>query len=108
MSEKLVYQQGDVLFFRIAALPAKRQTVQAQGHHVLALGETTGHAHAIRDLEHCDLYCDENGMLYIENKTPVDVIHEEHKAITIQPGVYRIGRVQEIDPFTEEIRAVQD
>ena len=109
MNEKLQQQHGDVLVFRLETLPRglKRQPPQ-NGRHVLAEGEATGHAHAICDLENCDLYADENGTLYLEVRAEVDLTHEEHHTQTITPGAYRIGRVREVDPFADEIREVQD
>ncbi len=109
MKEKLTYQHGDVLAFRIEKIPSGVKTVVPKsGRHMLAEGEVTGHAHVICDLDNCDLYADENGTLYLEVRNAVDLTHEEHKTQTIEPGAYRIGRVQEIDPFAEEIRQVAD
>lgn len=109
MSEKLQVQHGDVLLFGAAKIPssAKRQE-PTNGRIVLAEGEATGHAHVICDLDSCDLYADENGTLYVEVKTPVALLHEEHATIIVQPGTYRVGRVREMDPFAEEIREVAD
>jgi len=104
------YQQhGDVLVFRINALPQglKRQAPK-DGRIVLAEGEATGHAHVIAALEDCDLYADEDGILYLEVRAEVDLTHEEHATQTIAPGVYRVDRVREVDPFENEIHAVRD
>ena len=66
----------------------------------------TGHAHVIADED--TVFVAEDGTLYIQANAPVTVYHEEHKAITIEPGIYRVGRVQEVDPFTKEISSVRD
>lgn len=109
MSGELQQQHGDVLIFRIASMPSGLQKrVPQGGRHVLAEGESTGHAHVITSLEDCDLYADENGVLYLDVRSPVELTHEEHATQTITPGAYRIGRVREIDPFEGEIREVRD
>ena len=109
VKEKLTYQHGDVLCFRLEAMPKGLKSVPPKTHrHVLAEGEVTGHAHVICDLEHCDLYAGENEALYLEVRSAVNLTHEEHKTLTIEPGAYRIGRVREVDPFAEEIRRVSD
>ena len=109
MTERLTNQHGDVLVFSIESLPAGlTKSKPKNGRWILAEGETTGHAHAICDLNHCDVYCGEDGTLYLSVKESVELTHEEHATQTIAPGNYRVGRVREVDPFEGEIRAVQD
>lgn len=106
---KLIHQHGDMLLYKVDHLPRDTLTRRASiKRHVLAEGEATGHAHAIEDLEGCDVYVDKSGVLYVDVYRPVQLTHEEHAAQTIQPGVYRVGRVREVDPFQDEIRAVRD
>lgn len=55
---KIVFgHQGDVMFIRVNSLPegAVKVARDARKRHVLALGETTGHIHAI-ETEGVDLY----------------------------------------------------
>ena len=50
-----------------------------------------------------------NNTLYLNVKnSSADVVHEEHKPITINPGFYEIGIVKEYDHFAEESKKVQD
>jgi hypothetical protein len=87
----------------------QQQEKPVGGRHILAAGETTMHHHAIYDLEHSDIFVDADGTLYLSVKDkPVTLKHEEHGAQTIEPGTYRIGRVREVDPFSEAIRSVSD
>jgi hypothetical protein len=103
------FQHGDVLGHRMDALPAGLKPVKPRGgRHILAEGETTNHAHAICDLDNCDVFAAEDGTLYMTVKSPVEITHEEHKAQTIAPGNYKIGRVREADPFSESVRQVRD
>jgi len=36
------------------------------------------------------------------------VEHQEHKPVRLDKGIYRVGIVREVDPFSEEIRSVKD
>lgn len=106
---KLTNQQGDVLFYREEKDLASLKRRHAEGDRlVIAEGEATGHAHAIEDIEKCELYEDSDGTLWLRVEEPVAVVHEEHAAQTLSPGTYRVGIVREVDPFTEEIREVAD
>lgn len=102
-------QHGDVLINPISSLPKNLKKISPRGdRYILADGEATGHAHAIADIANSDLYQDSDGTLYLQCHKSVDLTHEEHHTQTIQPGIYEVGRVVEVDPFDEEIRKVQD
>jgi len=114
-----MYRQGDVLIAPIlhavdrapsavaAAItglaPAPRDP---RGRMILALGEATGHVHAVvgkgelypsaSPLEPMHLHLPEGGR----------VVHEEHGAITLPPGWYRVVRQREYEPGS--VRAVAD
>ena len=101
----MYYQQGDVLLIA-TEMPRGAKLKQCGGHLVLAEGEATGHAHAIVDTE-CQLYslADE---LFIKCEKPVTVTHEEHAAIEVPAGTWRVAIVREYDHFAEESRQVMD
>ncbi|MFI2232404.1 hypothetical protein [Nocardia testacea] len=108
-----MYRQGDVLIVPVAEdavaedaarwLPARRD---GRGRMVLALGEVTGHAHAIAapgtlvqapNPPHAMvLHLPEGGRL----------THEEHAAITLPKGWYRVVRQREYVPGS--VRVVAD
>lgn len=99
------YRQGDVFVSRIKALPASVTTVpRDNGRIVLAYGEVTGHAHAIAELD-AELLMAE-GQVYLRADGEVVLRHEEHGAITLSPGVYKVTRQREYTP--EAIRNVAD
>ncbi len=101
-------QQGDVLIEPCAALPDGCNKVVAHPRgFVLAEGEHTGHAHVIDKVADIE-FVEKDGMFFIVNKNPVKVTHEEHNAVTIPPGVWRVRGVKEYDHFAEEARAVRD
>ena len=50
-----------------------------------------------------------NGQLYLQvDGETVALRHEEHKPVHIPKGTWRIGIVQEYDPFEQEARRVAD
>lgn len=108
-----MYRQGDVLILPVPAEavpetahalpPADRD---AKGRLVLALGEATGHAHAVvgpgtllRDpdpLRPDHLHLPSGGR----------VVHEEHAAISLRAGWYQVIRQREYVPGA--VRVVAD
>lgn len=101
-------QHGDVLICRVDEVPSGAKKVKSEaGYLILAEGETTGHAHRITDEPGVELY-EAGGVLYLSAEKQVEVTHEEHHTQTIDPGIYEIGRVVEVDPFEDAIREVAD
>lgn len=101
-----LFQQGDVLIKSVDRIPNKEKQVNRTPRgFVLAEGEVTGHAHTIA--EDVGLF-EVDGVLYMENKDPVTVTHEEHGPVEVPAGTWEIGIVQEYDHFAEEARKVRD
>jgi hypothetical protein len=107
-----MYRQGDVLIVPIAeaAAPALVSGLKPIGRDprermILALGEATGHAHAVvgqgalypaaAPLEPMYLHLPQGGR----------VVHEEHAMITLPPGWYRVVRQREYEPGSARIVA---
>lgn len=106
---KLVYQQGDILLELVQGLPDNVKPVLPRDNvYILAEGEQTGHSHCIEVRPTVDVFVDEKGNLFVRAKKAVTIKHEEHKHQRIKRGVYKIGKVREVDPFSEEIRSVRD
>ena len=100
-------QQGDVLL-QETTLPQGCKKVVVDGHgYVLAKGEATGHAHIIEGIEGYEVY-ERDGITYISALQDVALIHEEHNTVTIPVRTWKVGIVEEYDPFTEEMRPVKD
>lgn len=101
----IIYRQGDILIKGTDSIPSEAQTVARENRLIiLALGETTGHAHAIaapgvKMLE-------SNGMRYLDASTGFNLRHEEHGTITIPAGKYAVVRQREYTP--EAIRQIAD
>jgi hypothetical protein len=91
----MLYRHGDVLINKIPALPAG---VQKQTGTTLAHGEITGHSHRIQQTQAVQLWV--NGSeLFLEVKAPsATLIHEEHRAIELPQGFYRVWKQREYRP----------
>ena len=101
-------QQGDVLLHEVEALPADaKKAKRGKRGWVLADGEATGHAHVTRTAGCAILEC-ADGRRFLDVKKNAAVVHEEHKTVTVPPGLFEIRRVQEFDPFEEHVRNVAD
>lgn len=113
-------QQGDVLLFPVATIPKTAKTIEGA---TLALGEFTGHHHTLFDTIDAEAPATNNPytmgsasvkLFELENVKYAQVMkgtylkHQEHKPIYVEPGLYKIGIVREVDPFSDEIRAVAD
>jgi len=112
----LLYAQGDLLIERIADIPASGvpSVEDTAGATVLLEGETTGHRHVIYDS--VTMFRDDalahdipNG-LYVGH-LQVDgpsarIQHDEHDAITLPKGTYRLRRQRELEP--KDARIVAD
>jgi hypothetical protein len=96
-----MYRQGDVLIVPIDEMPADLELVPREGSRViLAHGEATGHAHAIKD-ERAALFRDPklaSIFMLVSGEDPIALEHEEHDPIAIPPGEYRIVRQREYSP----------
>jgi hypothetical protein len=104
-------QQGDVLLTRVAKLPKGTKEIKpgVRGH-VLAEGETTGHAHVIPAIPGVTLH-EIDRVLYLNVKKTVKEVpftHEEHHKFPVDAGVWKIGGVREKDYFQDMVRPVID
>ena len=108
--DKRLIQQGDVLFFEVNELPKGLKEVPRDSRGIVfAEGEHTGHYHGTQGMGGTALLEDtETGMRYFRTDVKQEVTHQEHGTVTLDPGLYRIGIVREIDPFTQEIEKVRD
>ena len=101
------YRQGDVLVIEAKALPAKAEPVAREGGRViLAHGELTGHAHAIKapTVTH---HVKDGRHYFAVASAPAALEHEEHKPIVFDAGkVFRHARQVEYSP--QALRNVAD
>ena len=110
------YRQGDVLIEVVkTAIPKSAVELTMTERVVLALGEVTGHAHAIYPLEQTRTLpaklWDAGAERFLQVLERCSVQHEEHAPIMLEPGVYRVskfgaGTQREYSPA--ELRSVAD
>ena len=86
-------RQGDLLIVKVKGIPLD---AVKKKNRVLAEGEITGHMH---ELDSGEVY-EKSGTLYFkvaENQTST-LKHEEHGALTFEPGTYKVIRQREYEP----------
>lgn len=100
-------RQGDVALVAVTEIPADARPVarDAQNRVVLAYGEATGHAHALHDSS-VEMLLAANADVFLRVTAPATLRHEEHHAIEIPAGQYRVVRQREYSPAA--VRAVVD
>jgi len=113
MKDMRPYQQGDVLIKPVEQIPNEsnlKAVNPVNGNLILAEGEVTGHFHGIpSDGNVALLENPETEEVYLKiAEKPATVTHQEHHAITMEPGIYKIDIVQEYDHFAEKAERVAD
>jgi hypothetical protein len=95
-----LYRHGDVLIAYVASLPAGAQLVKPkQGDGAtLAYGEITGHSHRIRQADAAQLWAHGNEMFLEITQPSATLVHEEHQAIELPKGIYRVWKQREYRP----------
>lgn len=105
------YRQGDVLIERVSSVPEGAVKQKASRRIVLALGEATGHHHALevwdagQEADPADWW-KAGEETYVEVAAPAKVTHQEHATVPLPPGTYRVTRQREYSP--QEVRRVAD
>lgn len=103
-------QQGDVLLMQVDSLPVggiSAALSPRNGRYILADGESTGHAHAVPAIAGVLLFQFQKDM-FLKTDVEIQITHEEHQPVMVDPGIWRVGRVVEVDPFENEIRQIMD
>lgn len=90
----VLYRHGDVLIQQIISLP---KGVQKRVGATLAQGEVTGHSHRLKQTHAVQLWV-QGSDLFLEVKEPATLVHEEHRAIELPSGFYRVWRQREYRP----------
>jgi len=117
-------QQGDITFEKVDALPKGfKKVALGKGRIILAEGEVTGHHHAVAEIDapKCQLFTatgkDTNltsdvtvteMFLEVKEGQKATVGHEEHGAVTLDAGTWRVGRIYEQDHAENLVRRVID
>jgi hypothetical protein len=110
MKKQLILRQGDVILIQVDALPSTVKPVKCKDRCVLAFGEVTGHAHVIDKSEvkafSSTPVFDAGAERFIQVMEKATLRHEEHTAVEIPAGIYRVAIQTEYTP--QELRRVAD
>jgi hypothetical protein len=98
-----MWRHGDVFIQASAEIPSEATRLP---HLILAKGELTGHAHRIEESDAAQLFRHGEKLFLRVTGDRATVTHQEHAAITLKPGVYRVWIQREYSP--ERIRKVVD
>ncbi|MBD2250391.1 hypothetical protein [Nostoc parmelioides] len=90
-----LYRHGDVLLRRINSIP---NAAQKRVGTTLAHGEVTGHSHRIRESHGVQVWVYGSEMFLEVKQASATLIHEEHRAIELPQGLYRVWRQREYRP----------
>jgi hypothetical protein len=94
------YRQGDVLLCAVDGIPPAAKPVPREGDRVVvALGELTGHAHALTAAGVRIFREKGSGRSFLLiGKDGARLCHEEHDPILLPEGCYEIVRQREYTP----------
>ena len=98
-----IYRQGDVLLDHVDDLPAGTRATPLppdEGRVVLAYGESTGHFHSVpqEDAELLEVTTADRVERYLRIRGNTRLTHQEHAAIELEPGFYRVQIQSEYVP----------
>lgn len=87
-------RQGDVLIEKCHAQKGEWKRVK---NPILAEGEATGHAHVMECRDEIEELIDtaKDGTRFFRVPSAATVTHQEHNAVTLEPGTYRVSRQRE-------------
>ena len=87
-------RQGDVLVVACEELPKDVSRVAAEnGRLILARGGATGHHHSFAMSERVAMFREDGaggGLFLAVTGAPVALEHQEHTALLVPPGTYRV------------------
>lgn len=90
-------RHGDILLAP-ADLPPGAQQQTRKGDIILALGESTGHAHRIKATPSKASIFVVGEERYLVVAKPVDLTHEEHGTLTLEPATYKVIQQRQYQP----------
>lgn len=115
----MILRHGDVMLVKIDQLPEK-ETLKRKADNVLEYGEVSGHSHQLvgpegtiavysdTETEQTADYVEIDASLLEVPGATVELIHEEHNTIELEPGFYEVRRQRELNPYDQAVRQVMD
>ena len=98
----MLLRHGDLLLKTIATFPKSAKKMNTD---TLQEGEVTGHRHRLQgDFE----ILIQNGQKFVNAKSQLELVHEEHNTIQIPIGMYVLVQEREFDIFEQMSQEVFD
>lgn len=97
MKQPLILRQGDVLLLEVQTIPSAKDITPID-RMVLAYGEVTGHAHAIKVKRRQAKLWDAGAERFLQVMESTMLRHEEHASIRVPPGNYLVLTQKEYEP----------
>lgn len=93
-------------------LPVKTMQGETKEYKTYIVGHSeTGHHHVLESLKEFDVAVFDDD-LYLRLFEPAKLVHkkqiDKHNTLTVKPGIYRVFRKSEYDPWTQVMREVWD
>ena len=105
------YRHGEVFLQKIEQLPADEGEVTEHKSFIVGHSET-GHHHVLKSKKTFTVKEIEESFNYLVLDSPADIVHEKdvntHDTITVEPGIYKVIKKQEYNPFTGLMESVWD
>ena len=101
-----IYRHGDVLL-KECALPEEKNVLKESNEVTIALGEATGHHHTLYGSVPIGLF-EFDDRRYLQIQEEVELRHQEHHMLKIEPGNYEVIIEREYDYFEETMKKVVD
>jgi len=102
-----IIRQGDVLIKQVDSIPKEAVGKKKGSEVTIALGEATGHHHTLYGKLPISLL-QFNDKRFLQIQEEVELRHQEHHCLKIDPGKYEIIIEQEHDYYDKEIKKVVD
>ncbi len=92
-----MWRQGDIFISQVSEMPEESRN-RPLPNAILAHGELTGHSHRIENPQTAALFAGD-GCLYLHVLAEIArIVHDEHSAIALERGLYRVWRQREYTP----------
>jgi hypothetical protein len=110
MNERKAIQHGEIMLLPVGVMPSGETTP----YDGFIVGHSeTGHHHVLESAVKFDVLDDqEKHELYLRLYEPAELVHQksfdQHRTLTVKPGVWKVLHKTEYDPFEQIIKTVKD
>jgi hypothetical protein len=108
------YRQGDILLLKVDALPElaiRAEPIRRVGReiYVVSEGRSDGHTHLVPAGGGIEMFRDgatigDAGLYLVVKEAGVVLWHEEHAALDVPPGIYRVVKQREFSAAAASLR----